>query len=151
MSNSSGSGKQGESTVLGLLRYGGWENIEHQVLVGGHVLDFRAKHPIHGEALFEVKVWEKGGGKDTVKKALWDAVDLKLQGIDTPYILFLSHDLMGNYRDQILRAEKAGFVHEARVIGAQPLRDVVQTALVRSPPKAPESALPLREFDGGGV
>lgn len=121
-SSSSGSGRQGEQTVLGILRYEGWQDIRRQVPIGGHTLDFVATHTVHGEALFEVKVWEKGGGKDTVKKALWDAVDLKLQAITTPYILFLSHDLMGNYQEQILRAVKAGFVHEARVIGYRVLR-----------------------------
>lgn len=111
------SGNQGESTVLGILRYEGWGDIERQVLIGGHLLDFRAKHADIGEALHEVKVWERGGGKDPVKKALWDATDLKLQGIETPYILWLSHDLLGNYGDQIQRAIAAGFVHEMRVIG----------------------------------
>lgn len=122
MTASRRSGRQGESTVLGLLRYEAWGDIEAQVEIGGHILDFRAKHADVGEALHEVKAWEAGGGKDTVKKALWDAVDLKLQGITTPYILWLSHDLMGNYRDQIRRAMAAGFVHQARVIGYHTLK-----------------------------
>lgn len=114
---SKSSGNQGESTVLGILRYEGWGDIERQVLIGGHLLDFRAKHADLGEALHEVKVWESRGGKDPVKKALWDAVDLKLQGIATPYILWLSHELLGNYGDQIQRAIDGGYVHQVRVIG----------------------------------
>jgi hypothetical protein len=117
MTASKRSGNQGETTVLGILRYEGWGDIERQVSVGGHLLDFRAKHADIGEALHEVKAWERDGGKDTVKKALWDVVDLKLQGIGLPYILWLSHELLGNYGDQIQRAIDAGFVRELRVIG----------------------------------
>lgn len=115
--SASGSGKRGESTVLQTLVYEGWGDIERQVTIAGHTLDFRAKHAGIGEALHEVKVWEAGGGKDTVKKALWDSVDLKLQGITIPYILWLSHDLLGNYQDQILRAKAAGFIQQVRLIG----------------------------------
>jgi hypothetical protein len=118
MTASRGSGQRGEDAVLAHMTYEGWGDIERQYHIGGHVLDFKAKHSVIGEGLHEVKAWEKGGGKDTVKKALWDAVDLKLQGIVLPYTLWLSEELFGNYRDQILRAKAAGFLFDARVISS---------------------------------
>lgn len=124
-------GQQGESIVAALLQYEGWEIIERQAPVHGHRLDFRAKHLDHGEALFEVKVWGARGGKDTVKKALSDAYDLRECGETTPYILVLSHHLTGEYRDQILRAVKAGVIREVRVLGFLPLAQ----ALPALPPR----------------
>jgi hypothetical protein len=113
-------GQEGERIVEGLLRYEGWEIIERQVLVYGHLLDFRAKHPRRGEALIEVKVWGAGGGKDTVKKAIGDAYDLREAGETTPYVLVLSHELLGLHGAMLGRAIRAGVIHEVRILGFRP-------------------------------
>lgn len=113
-------GKIGEAVVEGLLVYEGWEIIERQALVHGHLIDLRAKHPTHGEALFEVKVWGAGGGQDTAKKAIADAYDLQVAGETTPYVLVLSHQLSGLLRTMLWRALDAGAIHRVRVVGFLP-------------------------------
>ncbi len=113
-------GKVGEAIVEGLLIYEGWEIIERQALVHGHLIDLRAKHPRFGEALFEVKVWGAGGGQDTAKKAIGDAYDLREAGETTPYVLVLSHQLSGLLQDMLTRALRAGAIHEVRVVGFLP-------------------------------
>jgi hypothetical protein len=110
-------GDDGERSAESLLRYEGWEIIERHALVHGHRVDFRAKHPLRGEALFEVKVWGAGGGQDTVKKAIGDAWDLLAAGETTPYILVLSHHLTGLHGDMLARAVVGGAIHEVRVMG----------------------------------
>lgn len=120
MTNSRQNGKVGEATVEGLLIYEGWEIIDRQALVHGHLIDLRAKHPKYGEALFEVKVWGAGGGQDTAKKAIADAYDLQRAGETTPYILVLSHQLSGLLRDMLWRALQAGAINQVRVIGFLP-------------------------------
>lgn len=113
-------GKAGEAIVEGLLIYEGWEIIERQALVHGHLIDLRAKHQRHGEALFEVKVWGADGGKDTAKKAIADAYDLQATGEQTPYILVLSHQLYGLLQGMVTRAVVAGAIRECRVVGFLP-------------------------------
>jgi hypothetical protein len=114
MSGSRSSGDDGESVTRQLLVYAGWEIIEDQPLVHGHRLDFRAKHPLYGEALFEVKVWATKSGRDTVKKAIGDAYDLQAAGEQTPYVLVLSHELTGLHHEMLLRANHSGAI--ARVL-----------------------------------
>lgn len=115
-----GNGQEGERIVEGLLRYEGWDILERQVLVHGHLLDFRAKHSQRGEALIEVKVWGAGGGKDTVKKAIGDAYDLREAGETTPYVLVLSHELLGLHGAMLSRAIRAGVISEVRILGFRP-------------------------------
>lgn len=112
------SGSRGEAAVIALLRYEGWQIMEEQPVVYGHHVDIRAKHPIRGEALIEVKVWENPQtGKDTVKKAIADAYDLQAAGELTPYVLVLSQHLGGLHREMLTRAINAGAISEVRVIG----------------------------------
>lgn len=117
------SGRQGEKVVEQLIRYEGGVIVERQALVHGHALDFLVKHPRYGESLWEVKVWAdpKKVGTDTVKKALADAYDLRAAGETRPYILVLSHQLVGLYRDMIVRAVEAGAISDVRVLGFLPL------------------------------
>lgn len=117
MTGSRDNGAEGERIVEGLLGYEGWEIVERQAIVRGHRLDFRAKHPQRGEALIEVKVWAAGGGKDTVKKAIADAYDLKEAGETLPYILMLSHEMSGLHGAMLSRAVRAGAITEVRILG----------------------------------
>jgi len=116
-------GTEGEQIVERLLRYERWTIIEHQTLAHGHRLDLLAKHPDHGEALFEVKVWAdpRKVGTDNVKKAIADAYDLRAAGETRPYILVLSHDTLGGlHREMLRRAIAAGAITEIRVLGFLP-------------------------------
>lgn len=114
MSEPQRSGAEGEDVVRALLGYEGWEIEETQPLAMGHRVDFLASHPAYGQALIEVKVWARGGGTDTVKKAIADAYDLREAGETRPYFLILSHALDGLYGEMLRRARKSGAI--ARVI-----------------------------------
>lgn len=120
MTSSRSSGQEGERIVEGLLRYEETEILERQVLVHGHLIDFLAKHPKWGEILVEVKVWAAGGGKDTVKKAIGDAYDLREAGETRPYVLILSHELLGLHGAMLSRAMRAGAISEVRILGFRP-------------------------------
>lgn len=113
-------GKAGEQAAEQLLVYEGWEIIERQAPVHGHTLDLRAKHPAHGEALFEVKVWATASGTDNAKKAIADAYDLRAAGETTPYILILSKDLTGLLGDMLRRAIREGVIADVRILGFLP-------------------------------
>lgn len=119
---SSEHGKWGEDAAERLLRYDGYEILERQYHVGGHRVDFLVRSRGRVEWLVEVKVWmdPKKVGTDTVKKALHSARDLKLQGETRPYMLILSHDLTGTYRDQITRSVAAGDVDVVFVLTLLP-------------------------------
>lgn len=114
-------GSFGEQLAEGLLGYAGWEVVEHPARILGHRPDFRMKHAIQGEALVEVKVWGRGGGKDIVKKAIADAYDLQRLGCETPYILILSHDLTGLHREMLQRAMASGAIWQVWVLALVPL------------------------------
>lgn len=131
------SGQEGERIVEGLLGYEGWTILERQVLVHGHLLDFLAKHPQRNEALIEVKVWSAGGGKDTVKKAIGDAYDLKEAGCTTPYILVLSHNLLGLHGAMLSRAIRAGVIAEVRILGFRPFEEHTTISVPPIPPLRP--------------
>lgn len=132
MSNSQDNGKKGEAAAEALLIYEGWEIIDRQVPVHGHKVDLLAKHPIHGEVLFEVKVWAtKTSGVDTVLKAIAVADDLRSCREQRPYILILSRELTGLYRDMLDRALARGALYEYRILGFP---------VVRRPGEPPEFA-----------
>ncbi len=150
MSNSRDNGKAGEAAAKNLLIYKGWEIIDTQVPAHGHVIDILAKHPAHGEALFEVKVWATKSGRDSAKKAIADAWDLLACGESRPYIVILSEELTGILADMIDRGLAGGALHDVWIL------DFVRwgerrsgAALVRSPPAAPQEGFALREVDGG--
>lgn len=111
-------GNEGERIVDRLLRYERWDIVERQSRVYGHTLDMLAEHPLHGEALIEVKVWAdpKTVGTDNVKKAIADAYDLRAAGEVRPYILVLSHELPGLLKDMLQRAVDVGAITEVRVL-----------------------------------
>lgn len=117
MSNSRDNGQAGERAAEALLVYEGWEIIDRQVPVHGHVVDILAKHPKLGEALFEVKVWATNSGRDNAKKAVGVAWDLKACGEPRPYILILSHELTGILGDMLDRALTGGALHQYRILG----------------------------------
>lgn len=114
--NSRQHGEAGERVAAELLGYEGWEILERQALVHGHAVDFRAKHPKHGEALIEVKVWATKSGRDNAKKAIGVAWDLLACGEQTPYILILSHELTGILGDMLARAVTGGAISQIRVV-----------------------------------
>lgn len=123
-------GTEGERVVEGLLHFDGWVIMKRQPTMYGHRLDFRAIHADLGEMLIEVKVWGAGGGKDTVKKAIADAYDLKAAGCTIPYMLILSEQLYGLNAAMIQRALDSRVIHEVRIIGFKPWpRYHVPTAL----------------------
>jgi hypothetical protein len=118
MSGEKAHGNEGERIVDRLLRYERWGIIERQSRIFGHTLDMLAEHPLHGEALIEVKVWAdpKTVGTDNVKKAIADAYDLRAAGETRPYILVLSHELPGLLKDMLQRAVDVGAITEVRVL-----------------------------------
>lgn len=120
--NSARNGKAGEATAEALLTYEGWEIIDRQVPVHGHIVDLLAKHPMHGEALFEVKVWATKSGRDNAKKAIGVAWDLLACGESKPYVLILSHHLTGILNEMLDRALLGGAIHEVRILGFSPYR-----------------------------
>jgi hypothetical protein len=89
-----------------MLEREGWKITEAQAMVMGHKIDFLAKEPeTNCEWLVEVKVWGfHPSGKDTVKKAIADAYDLRQMGESRPYMLLMSHKLRGLLDDMIGRA-----------------------------------------------
>lgn len=123
MSGEKAHGTEGEQIVERLLRYENWTIVERHPLAFGHQLDLLAKHPDHGEALFEVKVWAdpRKVGTDNVKKAIADAYDLRAAGETRPYVLVLSHDTLGwLHREMLRRAVASGVITEIRVLGFLP-------------------------------
>lgn len=122
MSNSRDNGQVGERAAEALLIYEGWEIIDRQVPVHGHVVDLLGKHPHLGEALFEVKVWATRSGRDNAKKAIGVAYDLRECREIRPYILILSHELTGILGDMLERALTGGALHEVRILGFLPFR-----------------------------
>jgi len=102
--------------------YDGYEILERQYHVGGHVLDFLVRGRDGVEWLVEVKVWTdpQKVGTDTVKKALADARDLKIQGEPRPYMLILSHDLTGSYGAMVTRSVAAGDIDCVSVLTLLP-------------------------------
>jgi hypothetical protein len=123
MTRPKSAGAEGELLAERLLAYAGWETVERYPLILGHRIDRRVKHRVYGEALVEVKVWDavKPSGKDTVKKAIADAYDLKGQGCEVPYMLVLSHDLTGLNHDMLERAMAAGAISQVLVLALVPL------------------------------
>jgi hypothetical protein len=123
MSGERDHGKEGERIVERLLRYGGWEIIEHQPVAYGHHLDLLGKHPDHGETLFEVKVWADPSkvGTDNVKKAIADAYDLRAAGEQRPYVLVLSHELVGLHQMMLSRAMGTGVITDVWVLALLPI------------------------------
>jgi len=122
VSNSKDSGKAGEQAAEALLIYQGWEIIGPDLPVHGHKIDRLAKHPVHGEALFEIKVWATKSGRDSAKKAIADAWDLQACGEERPYILILSHELTGILADMLDRALAAGALHDVWILAFSPWR-----------------------------
>lgn len=115
-------GADGERAAETLFRYDGWDIIERQPSVAGHRMDLLIKHPMHGEALVEVKVWTSPtSGRDTVLKAVAVAYDLRLCGEERPIFLVLSEELMGLYGGQVLRARDAGTFDRILILGLREL------------------------------
>jgi hypothetical protein len=99
----------------------GWQVTGHQVeAAGGHRLDMSALHPVYGdEWLVEVKTWGvPRSGRDTVKKAIADAYDMRQAGETRPLVLWLSHHLGGMLGEMLRRARLAGVIGEVRVIAS---------------------------------
>ena len=121
-------GLQGELVAKWSLVRQGWRISGEQVLIHGHRLDLLAIHPATGhEWMVEVKVWGPDpSGRDTVKKALADAYDLREAGETRPYLLVLSHSLEGLHGEMIARARKAGVLGDVQLIGLTPLDNVVE-------------------------
>jgi len=121
MSRSYQSGAEGEDTTVWILERQGWKVLGRHVRVaGGHVLDLLLMHPVLDEEwLCEVKVWGVApSGKDTVKKAIADAYDLREAGELRPLLLVISHRLDGLLGDMLVRARRAGAINEIRIISS---------------------------------
>jgi hypothetical protein len=113
-------GIEGETVANWMLPREGFRVIDRQVDVDGHRLDFAAIHVATGiEWLVEVKTWGvEPSGKDTVKKAIADAYDLRQCGESRPIMLVLSHYVGGLLGRMLRRAIQAGAINEIRVIGS---------------------------------
>jgi hypothetical protein len=111
-------GAAGENDARRRLEYEGCEILEAHPLIHGHRLDFLVRHPVYGESFVEAKFWKPGdnSGKDTVKKAIADAYDLRECGETRAYILVISHRLRGLHREMLRRARKAGVIAAIYVI-----------------------------------
>lgn len=110
-------GAAGEEDARRRLLYIGCEILEVHPLVHGHILDYRVWHPHYFESLVEAKFWDpaKPTGKDTVKKALADAYDLRQCGERRPYLLIVSHRLGGMLGGMLDRAVLAGVITQVLV------------------------------------
>jgi hypothetical protein len=114
-------GVNGERAVEWVLEREGWRITGRQVRQnGGHVLDFTGIHPALGdEWLIEVKTWgAEPSGRDTVKKAIADAYDMREMGERRGVLLVMSHRLDGLLGNMLRRAVKAGAINEVRVVGS---------------------------------
>jgi hypothetical protein len=113
-------GAEGERIAEWILVRKGWKILDRQVRTdGGHILDCSALHPLGPECLVEIKVWGADpSGKDTVKKAIGTAYDLREVGEIRPYVLVMSHHLSGNLGGMIERAHRAGVIYEVHVLGS---------------------------------
>jgi hypothetical protein len=121
MTRPKASGDEGEKIAEFVMKREGWEITGRQVkAAGGHRLDMSAIHPIAREEwLVEVKTWGVlRSGKDTVKKAIADAYDMKEAGEARPVVLWLSHHLDGMLGDMLRRARAAGVFAEIRVLAS---------------------------------
>lgn len=121
MTASKQAGVDGEHVGEWVLIREGWKIVDRQFkAAGGHVLDFLAVHPVFLEHwLVEMKTWGDGpSGRDTVKKAIADAYDLRELGEPRPLLLLMSHRLDGLLGDMLSRARRAGAINEIRVISS---------------------------------
>jgi hypothetical protein len=115
------SGDEGEQIAEFVMKREGWQILGRQVdAAGGHRLDMLAVHPVYGdEWLVEVKTWGTArSGRDTVKKAIADAYDMRVAGETRPVVLWLSHHLDGLLGDMLRRARQQGVFAEVRVLGS---------------------------------
>jgi hypothetical protein len=115
------SGDEGEQIAEFVMKREGWQIIDHQVkAAGGHRLDMLALHPVFAdEWLIEVKTWSAArSGRDTVKKAIADAYDMREAGEPRPLMLWLSHHLDGLLGEMLRRARRAGVFGEVRILGS---------------------------------
>jgi hypothetical protein len=113
---SKANGNAGEAAVAAVLGYSGWEIVQRQYLTHGHRLDFLVRSPARGEALVEVKVWATKSGRDTVKKAIADAYDLRLAGEVRPVILILSEHMSGLHDAMLRRCIAFGAIAEVLIL-----------------------------------
>jgi hypothetical protein len=120
MSRPQPSGAKGEEIAAWVLEREGWRITGRQVVALGHRVDVTAAEPVtEDEWLIEVKVWgPEPSGRDTVKKAIADAYDLRQAGETRPIMLIMSHRLTGLLGDMIRRARLAGAINDVRVISA---------------------------------
>jgi hypothetical protein len=112
MTGEQAAGAAGEEAARRQLRYCGCKILKEHPVVHGHTLDLLVWHPEHGDSLVEVKIWhpENPSGKDTVKKAIADAYDLRHCGETRAYLLVISHRLTGLLGDMLDRAVDAGAI-----------------------------------------
>lgn len=111
------SGARGEITAADVFERAGWKLLVRHPQAYGHTLDWLAADPDGVECLVEVKSWgSEPTGKDSVKKALADARDLKLAGETRPYVLVLTHVLGGLHGEMLRRARDAGDVDRVLVV-----------------------------------
>jgi hypothetical protein len=120
MTTPQSSGAKGEAEARSLLdREHVWEwNDTRPIGAGGHRLDLGATHiPTGQEWLIEVKTWDRKSGRDTVKKAIADAYDMRQAGEERLIMLVISEHLGGILGDMLRRARRAGAINEIRITG----------------------------------
>ena len=121
MSRSHESGASGEAEAKSLLdREHVWKwSPTRPIGAGGHRMDLGAIHiPTGEEWLIEVKTWNTISGRDTVKKAIADAYDMRQAGETRIIMLVISEHLGGILGDMLRRARKAGAINEIRITGS---------------------------------
>jgi hypothetical protein len=114
------SGRKGEEEAKSLLaREHVWKWSDSRPIgVGGHRMDLGAIHlPTGEEWLIEVKTWDTLSGRDTVKKAIADAYDMRQAGETRMIMLVISEHLGGILGDMLRRARQAGAINEIRITG----------------------------------
>jgi hypothetical protein len=114
------SGSRGEAEAKSLLsRERVWKFSDTRPIgAGGHRLDLGAIHlPTGLEWLIEVKTWDTVSGRDTVKKAIADAYDMREAGEQRLIMLVISEHLGGLLGDMLRRARRAGAINDIRITG----------------------------------
>src|SRR5215471_3347687 len=102
------SGDDGEAAAIAMLVQRGWKLVERQYRVHGHKIDALMLDENAREVLVQVKSWQSGGGRDTVKKDIADAWHLhNCCNEERPIVLVLTEQLRGVLRNMITEAHEA--------------------------------------------
>jgi hypothetical protein len=116
------SGDLGEVAAIAMLEQRGWKLIERQAKVLGLRIDALMFDPDANEVLVQVKAWQPGNsGRDTVKKDIHDAWQLRRRGEQRAIVLVLTEPMRGILRESLLDALAEGFYTRVLIINVTEL------------------------------